>query len=150
MKVRQLVGRLAGHIIDMPKTVAETCIANGTAAHIGREPRIRGLTLQPVAPKPEAVKMPALMNAEVSGGRAQPAAEDRGPMVEAVVDEDETATEDEAAQEPVGNSEVGIVIPEDWREFSAVRRKWLASQIAGEKFARVADADAAIEAHLAQ
>lgn len=44
MKVRQLVGRLAGHIVDMPYHVAQACLANGTAVHPDQEvTNVRGL-----------------------------------------------------------------------------------------------------------
>jgi hypothetical protein len=43
MLVRQLIGGLAGQIVDMPYHVAQSCIANGTAALPDAEVRVRGL-----------------------------------------------------------------------------------------------------------
>lgn len=47
MKVRQLVGRFAGCIIDMPFHVAQACLSNGTAAlPDGVLPKVRGLKIR--------------------------------------------------------------------------------------------------------
>lgn len=56
MKVRQLVGRFAGQIVDMPFHVAQSCVSAGTAAWPDEPVRVRGLTADGkpiVPPKPE-------------------------------------------------------------------------------------------------
>lgn len=52
MKVRQLVGRFAGKVIDMPYHVAQSCLAAGTVEHPDRPVRVRGLDAEgkPVPP----------------------------------------------------------------------------------------------------
>ena len=46
MKVRQLVGRFAGRIIEMPHHIAQACLSNGTAAlPDGDMPKVRGLKI---------------------------------------------------------------------------------------------------------
>jgi hypothetical protein len=54
MLVRQLVGRFAGQIIEMPFHVAQSCLANGTAALPDAEVRVRGFEVAaPPSEEPE-------------------------------------------------------------------------------------------------
>jgi len=46
MLVRQLVGRFAGQIVDMPFHVATACLANGTTEHPDAPVRVRGLNAE--------------------------------------------------------------------------------------------------------
>jgi hypothetical protein len=52
MKVRQLVGRFAGHVVEMPFHVAQSCVDAGTAEWPDKPVKVRGLTTdgQPVPP----------------------------------------------------------------------------------------------------
>lgn len=43
MKVRQLVGANAGQIVEMPLTVAQACLSNGTCALPGEPVFVKGL-----------------------------------------------------------------------------------------------------------
>lgn len=57
MLVRQLVGRNAGEIVDLPYAVATACLSNGTVCPADAEPpRVRGaelaLSVQPELPQP--------------------------------------------------------------------------------------------------
>ena len=52
MLVRQLIGPYAGQIQEMPFTVAQNCIATGTACLPDDSPRVKGLKI--VAPEPMA------------------------------------------------------------------------------------------------
>lgn len=58
MLVRQLVGRFAGQIIEMPYHVAQSCLANGTAALPDAEVRIRGLELTAPPVETPVVEIP--------------------------------------------------------------------------------------------
>lgn len=62
MRVRQLVGRYAGKIIEMPFHVAQACLAAGTAAHPDDELRnVRGITVE--KEEPAAVEVAAIESA---------------------------------------------------------------------------------------
>lgn len=54
MFVRQLIGRTAGTIIEMPYSAAEACLANGTVALVTDE-EIRQAGFSPPEPPPRAV-----------------------------------------------------------------------------------------------
>lgn len=56
MFVRQLVGRLAGQIIDMPFTVAQSCIASGTAVLPDAPVNVKGLEIPQPVPVAEVPK----------------------------------------------------------------------------------------------
>lgn len=58
MKVRQLVGRFAGQIVEMPYHVAQSCIDAGTAEHPDKPVRVRGLDAegQPVSQPQRSVE----------------------------------------------------------------------------------------------
>ncbi|GEM_PF-3589151 len=59
MKVRQLVGRLAGQIVDMPYAEATSCVGCGTAAWPEDTPRVKGLNIPTPAPVAGATPKPA-------------------------------------------------------------------------------------------
>lgn len=64
MLVRQLIGPYAGQLQEMPFTVAQSCIATGTACLPGDTPRVKGLKIvapevmatEPAAPKHKKAK----------------------------------------------------------------------------------------------
>ena len=90
MQVRQLVGRYAGHVNEMPYHEAQNCLAAGTVGLPEDSPRVKGLNVQPEEPAPvvETVEAEAPVETE-----AQPETEPEAPASEpsAVSDEDAEA-----------------------------------------------------------
>lgn len=71
MLVRQLTGRLAGQVIDMPFAEAQACLANGSVAPPEEQPRVRGLAIPDDDPYLRTNAAPD------STGEPEPADEDR-------------------------------------------------------------------------
>lgn len=65
MFVRQLIGREAGAIVELPYHAATACLAGGTAAEVtDEEIAAAGLTLPPAAPVNEPEQLPRGYRAE--------------------------------------------------------------------------------------
>ena len=73
MKVRQLVGRFAGQIVDMPYHVAQACLATGTAALPDKEvTNIRGMKIRAGIEAAEETRMVTADQYETKGDDDRP------------------------------------------------------------------------------
>lgn len=167
VKVRQLVGRQAGEIIELEQSIAESCIACGTAAVPGEEPVVRGTKFDkplPNAMVPEELKAAAAPEEPKAETEVQPdlepeeaapeAATEPEEAIEAEGEADEAAVDQEASEEAAAEEEAEesseIEIPEDWRSLNGNTRRQIAGQIYGESVSTASEADVIIAAHLGE
>ncbi|HUS98336.1 MAG TPA: hypothetical protein VMX97_16550 [Hyphomicrobiaceae bacterium] len=61
MLVRQLIGRLAGTVIEMPFAEAQACLATGTVAKFDAPVAVKGLQVSTLPPPPAAPAVKAEM-----------------------------------------------------------------------------------------
>lgn len=65
MKVRSMVGRHYGEIVDMPYHVAQACLANGTALHPDAPVKVRGAKAIEPEKDAEAVEVNRMMTSDI-------------------------------------------------------------------------------------
>ncbi len=71
MLVRQLIGPYAGQLQEMPFTVAQNCIATGTACLPDDSPRVKGLKIAAPEPMADAPAAPKRKKAKRKMARAK-------------------------------------------------------------------------------
>jgi hypothetical protein len=142
MKVRTLVGRLAGEIVDMEYVDAQNCIANGTACLPEDAPKVKGLRASSAAEVPE---LPFGVVPTI----------DAGVDVEVEVEVAETGTatveiEAETVLEGMARESADKVsVPSNWNILSATERRDIAEKISGVRPKTGKAADAIIKDYLA-
>lgn len=82
MLVRQLIGPLAGEVVEMPYHVAQNCLAAGTVCLPDASPAVKGLRVEPEsapepAPRQDVAEEPAAVDAATV--EPAPSAPDKAP-----------------------------------------------------------------------
>lgn len=167
MFVRQLIGRTAGTIVEMPYSAAEACLANGTVARVTDE-EIRQAGLTPPEPPPQ-VAVPVVppgyeAHSRIDGQgydlfRQPVTRNERGDIIDEAVNptplHNLAALRDFIAQVVEAPSHQDrtqpVEIPEGWADLKAEDMKALAASLGADPApATKADAAAFIDAEVAR